>query len=394
MTLFGMDDATLAARDAVWTAREIAQQPAVWARVRDLVDASREPTEAFLAPLLGSRDVRIVLTGAGTSGFAGRILAPALSRRLAQGVEAIPTTDIVSGPDRCFRRDVPALLVSFARSGNSPESVAAVELAEQEIASCHHLILTCNQAGALCLRGQTMRNAHVVVLPEETDDRGFAMTSSFTSMLLCAAGLFGVIPASSGAWDRMSRAAAALMAWSIDRGGALLGGGFSRVVFLGSNELSGLAEESALKLLELTDGKVVAVHESPLGFRHGPKTIIDASTLVVFLTSNEAYPRRYDLDLLAELRADGRAAKVVALSATTEGLASTEGVIPVEGMSGCPDIELAPVYAVFSQLFALFQSLRAGNRPDHPNASGTVNRVVQGVTIHPYERETAGVPGR
>lgn len=394
MSLLGMDEAALAESGALFTAREIAQQPAVWGQVRDLLEARRGAGEAFLAPLLARKDLRVILTGAGTSAFAGRVLAPALAKRLDRRVEAIATTSLVSGPDRWFQRDVPTLLVSFARSGDSPESVAALALAEREIASCHHLIITCNGDGALCSRGAGLRRSYTIVLPERTNDRGFAMTSSFTSMLLCAAGLFGVIPPSSGAWDRMSRAAAALASRLVEREGALLGGDFARAVFLGSNELEGLAAESALKLLELTDGKVVAAHESPLGFRHGPKTIVDPATLVVFLMSSDPYARRYDLDLLEELRADGRAARIVALSATAAGLPPAQDVIHVEGMSGAPDIELAPVLAVFSQLFALFQSLRLQNRPDTPSASGTVNRVVRGVTIHPWEREAPDVPGR
>ncbi len=391
MSLFGLDDATLIERDALWTAREIHQQPVAWGHVRELLEARLDSSEKALAPLLSRKDLRVILTGAGTSAFVGDILTPVLSRCLSLRVESIATTDLVSGPDRFLQRDVPTLLVSFARSGDSPESVAALELAEREIASCHHLIVTCNRAGALCARGQALPNAYVVVLPEQTHDRAFAMTSSFTSMLLCAAGLFGVIPASSVAWSRMSRAAEAMMSWLMDHGRALLGADLGRVVFLGSNELKGLARESALKVLELTDGKVAAIHESSLGIRHGPKSIIDPRTLVVLLMSNEAYARRYDLDLLAELRGDGRAANVIALSATTEGLSSTDGVIPIEGMTACADIELAPVLVIFSQLLALFQSLRLNNRPDHPSATGTVNRVVRGVTIHPWKPEVCDV---
>ena len=392
-----MSDAALVEKDALWTAREIHQQPAVWQEVRELVRAPSGP--AFLAPLLPRRDLRVILTGAGTSSFVGEILAPALSRALPGRMDAITTTDLVATPDRFLRRDVPTLLVSFARSGDSPESVAAVELAEQEIGERHHLIFTCNKGGALFARGRAMPNARAVLLPEEAHDRAFAMTSSFTSMLLCAAGLFGAIPASSGAWERMSRGAEALMSHLIGRGGALLGGDFDRAVFLGSGELKGLARESALKLLELTDGKIVALHDSPLGFRHGPKAIVDGRTLVVFLLSNDAHARRYDLDLWNELRADGRAARVVALSAATDGVGSGDDVVPALGMAGAQDIELAPVFAVFSQLFALSQSLRLGVRPDHPSASGTVNRVVRGVTIHPYKRGdtdagSADVPGR
>ena len=87
---------------------------------------------------------------------------------------------------------MPTLLVSFARSGNSPESMAAVALAEQGVADCHHLIFTCNAEGALYAEGKRLRKAHVVLLPEETNDRGFAMTSSFPGMMLAASLAFDV----------------------------------------------------------------------------------------------------------------------------------------------------------------------------------------------------------
>jgi tagatose-6-phosphate ketose/aldose isomerase len=155
------------------------------------------------------------------------------------------------------------------------------------------------------------------------------------------------------------------------------------VVYLGSNELLGLAREASLKLLELTDGRVVALFDSPLGFRHGPKTIVDDETLVVVLLSNDPDARRYDLDLLRELRNDGRAGQVLALS----GQAAPEpgaDCVALQGAQQSSDLALALPYILFCQSFALLQSLALGLRPDTPSVSGTVNRVVRGVTIYPY----------
>ena len=131
------------------TAREIAQQPAVWREVNDLLASRRDDIDAFLRPLLADPGLRVVLTGAGTSAFAGEILAPALSRRTGRRVDAIATTDIVSNPEECFADDRPTLLVSFARSGNSPESVAATEFADRLLSGCHHHVLTCDRSGRL-----------------------------------------------------------------------------------------------------------------------------------------------------------------------------------------------------------------------------------------------------
>jgi len=316
-------------------------------------------------------------------------------------VDAVATTDLVGSPGSSLEPAAPTLLVSFARSGNSPESVAALALAEQGVPDCHHLIVTCNGEGDLFRRAQRQRNAHVVLLPEETNDRGFAMTSSFTGMMLAAALAFDLLPQ-----DRP----AALAGWAaqvLDAGLPLIANltrsRFERVVYLGSEAFKGLAREAALKLLELSDGKIVALAETPLGFRHGPKTIVNGRTLVVIFLSNDPYARRYEMDVLRELRADGVASRVVALHAG-EAVAGAAGdgqtgavqadaalagprqadAIAVPGAMGASDLALCFPYAVFAQAFAFLQSLMLGLRPDTPNARGVVNRVVQGVSIYPW----------
>ncbi|WP_343729162.1 SIS domain-containing protein [Duganella sp.] len=362
------------------TAREIAQQPAVWPEIDALVSSRRGALDAFLKPLLARADLRVVLTGAGTSAFLGECLAPAL---LGQGLraEAVPTTDLVSGPLRFLQPAVPTLMVSFARSGSSPESTAAVALADQLVENVCHLVITCNADGELYRMAQGRDNAFAILLPDATHDRGFAMTTSFTSMLLTAALAFGVLAPRAAA--AASAAASRLLEAELPLLQALVARQFKRVVYLGSNELRGLAREASLKLLELTDGRVVALFDSPLGFRHGPKTVVDADTLVVVLLSNDPYARRYDLDLLRELRNDGRAGRVLALSGRAAPELENDCVV-LEGAEHAPDLALALPYILFCQSFALLQSLAQGIRPDTPSASGTVNRVVRGVTIYPF----------
>jgi tagatose-6-phosphate ketose/aldose isomerase len=379
--ILGIGAARLDAAGAGLTAREIAQQPAVWPQIDALVASRRAALDAFLAPLLARPGLRIVLTGAGTSAFLGECLAPAM---LGKGwrAEAVPTTDLVSGPQRFLQRATPTLLVSFARSGSSPESLAAVTLADQLVEEVHHLVITCNADGELYRMAQARDNAFAILLPDATHDRGFAMTTSFTSMLLAASLAFGVL--APGAAAASSAAADGLLASALPLLQSLVARRFQRVVYLGSNELLGLAREASLKLLELTDGQVVALFDSPLGFRHGPKTIVDADTLVVVLLSNDAHARRYDLDLLRELRNDGRAGHVLALSGRAEPELGA-GVLTLQGAEEAGELALALPYILFCQAFALLQSLALGLRPDTPSVSGTVNRVVRGVTIYPLE---------
>jgi tagatose-6-phosphate ketose/aldose isomerase len=387
---FGLTPEELEKRGAQWTAREIVQQPRIWQEVAQLVERNTARVSSFLAPLSHKPELRIVLTGAGTSAFIGECLAPALARQTnkpaqhnRRWVSAVSTTDIVAGPASYLAPDVPTLLVSFARSGNSPESLAVVELAQQCLPECYHLIVTCNAKGALHQRGVALPNACVLLLPEDADDRGFAMTSSFSGMLLAAALVFD-LPLFDGAGPVAGPVTLDLLGGWAPRLRELVAQGFERIIYLGANELKGMAREAALKMLELTDGGVVAMAETPLGFRHGPKTIVSRKTLVVALLSNDAQARRYDLDLLAELRSDKIAGRVLALAAGQGGGTGHPDDIQIPGLTGASDLGLCLPFALFAQSLAVLQSLSLGIRPDNPNAAGAVSRVVRGVTIYPW----------
>lgn len=377
----GLEESELERLGGLWTAREIAQQPAMLRETQRLLTARRAEIEAFLNPLLAKPGLRIILTGAGTSAFAGECLAPVLSSRLGRRVEAIPTTDLVCAPHLYFESDTPTLLVSFGRSGNSPESVAAIELADRLVKNLSHLVITCNADGALATYGQGARG-FTVQLPEATHDRSFAMTSSFSCMTYAALAVFSGIAAMDERVEAIARATQAVIADYTPVMRAAASEGYERVVYLGSHIFKGLARESGLKLLELTNGALVTMFDSPLGFRHGPKTIVNARTLIVVFFSNDAYTRSYDIDLLEELRRDDNAARVIAITAQ-DGVGLPEGdEISIPGLATADDAELLVPYIVAPQILAFFESLRLGLGPDKPNTSGTVNRVVQGVRIH------------
>jgi tagatose-6-phosphate ketose/aldose isomerase len=380
MPLLNYDESALRNLRALHTAREITQQPQSWLRTAALVRELSPRLQEFLARPPGQAHRRVILTGAGSSAFIGEALGPLLTRRLGGRFEPIATTDLLAAPHSYLQRDLPTLLVSFGRSGNSPESLAVVELAERLVTRCEQLVLTCNPDGALYRRCRDRTNSLAVLLPPETHDESFAMTSSFTSMMLAA--WLGLTGAALGV-EEIARAGERVIA---ERGVALqelAAQSFGRVVYLGSGALRGLAREAALKLLEMTDGRIVATSDSPLGFRHGPKAIINGETLVFVLVSNDPYTRRYDLDLLRELRSDGRAGRVVAIAAGASGGVTDGDFLLTDGLSEAEDISLLFPYIVCAQLYAFHRALALGNSPDEPIASGTVNRVVRGVTIHP-----------
>ncbi|WIO42717.1 SIS domain-containing protein [Klebsiella electrica] len=374
------------ASTGTWTEAEIRQQPSCWLRSLNNIDNNRATIDSFLAPLLRKNDLRIVLTGAGTSAFIGEIIAPWLSRQSGKNISAIPTTDLVSNPMDYFNAAHPLLLVSFARSGNSPESVAAVELANQFVPECYHLSITCNEAGNLYQNAVNSDNAFALLMPAETHDRGFAMTSSITTMMASCLAVFAPEKINSKTFrDVADRCQTILTSLGDFSDGVFGDEPWKRIVYLGSGGLQGAARESALKVLELTAGKLAAFYDSPVGFRHGPKSLVDSETLVVVMVSSHPYTRQYDLDLLAELRRDNQAMRVVAIAAESAAAVKSGPHILLPSASRVfSDVEQAFCFLMYAQTFALAQSIRVGNTPDTPSASGTVNRVVQGVVIHPW----------
>jgi tagatose-6-phosphate ketose/aldose isomerase len=371
-----IEDAQLGLDDS-WTRREIIQQPETLRATHALLRREQAAIDAFIAPLLARCDRRIVLAGAGTSAFIGESLAPWLSRTLQRRVDAVATTDIVSTPTLHFRRDEPVLLVSFGRSGNSPESSAAINLADANFADVNHLIITCNKDGGLAQRQEA--NTHIVVLPEATHDRGFAMTSSYSAMMFAALAIFSGIDSMDERCAAIARTVTSVIEQADAPIAALAASNFERVVYLGSGVFKGLAREAALKLMELSDGALVTTYDTTMGFRHGPKTIVNARTLVVVFVSNELPTARYDRDIIDELRADGHAGAVIAISAQP----ILGEAIGITAMANAADVDLLFPYIVPAQLFGLHSATVLGLTPDRPNASGAVNRVVQGVRIHP-----------
>lgn len=369
---------------AFWTAKEIEQQPDCWKKTYAIIDECRPVINAFMESVLAHPELRIVLTGAGTSAFAGRALAPVLSKVTGCRVEAIASTDIVSNPYQYFAEDIPTLLISFARSGNSPESVAAVELANQCLSNCYHLILTCNSKGELYQRCSSDKRSFALLMPEETNDKSFAMTSSFSSMMVAAFSVFANRNEFSKEIERICKCSEALIKEINSLISTMSQRDANRVIYLGSGCFQGLAQESALKLLELTAGKVVACFDSPLGFRHGPKSIVDNKTIIVVYISNDPYTRKYDLDLLKEIRRDNIANYVVAVTAQIDEVVTEGEYILVDNMDSAKDVELLFPYMLIAQLYAFHRSLVLGNTPDNPCPTGEVNRVVQGVTIHKF----------
>lgn len=386
--LLGLEISRLEDCSGLNTAKEIIQQPDTWREsVKNLIKNKIE-IKSFIDSFLSKKEFRIILTGAGTSAFAGEVCEPYLTSLLNKRVEAIATTDLVASPKSYFIKGMPTLLISFARSGNSPESVHAVNLASQLVDDLYQIVITCNENGKLAKNTVNDEKSLLLLMPPQTNDLGFAMTSSFTTMVLNAMAVFNIdnIENFSSDVDKLSNSVNDFIENNIEKVTSLANEDFERIVYLGSSTSKGIARESALKVLELTAGKVNASYDTSLGFRHGPKSVVDDETVSVIYISNDEYTRKYDLDLAKEMLAHKKNDKVVIVGDNIEEdiLNKADYVFNVENINYTVENEvLLPLQQIiFGQMLSFLKSVNLGITPDNPCPTGEVNRVVQGVILH------------
>ncbi len=393
--LFGKEPSKWEAIKGNATATEIYQQPETWRKTIAQINESREEIQALIANVTKHENHEIILSGAGTSAFIGNSLFPYLNQKTNYKVKSYATTDLVATPENYLSPDQWTLLVSFGRSGNSPESIGAVDVAD-EVCGDHvyHLFITCNQDGALSKAAKTRDRAYAVNLCPETHDQGFAMTSSYTNMMLAA-----MLCLNLSEWDNMVKEMEEIImhasdflhdGWNITEQ-IVKEFDFRRIVYLGSNVCKGVAQESALKMLELTAGNVCTMHDTPLGFRHGPKSIVDEQTLTIVYLSDDTYTGNYERDLIMEMRRQQNKNQIVVIASQSDPSIQSLGdyVFTFGNTKPHDNMFLAFEYILFAQLLALFKSASQNITPDDPCPSGEVNRVVKGVTLYPYQKHSS-----
>jgi tagatose-6-phosphate ketose/aldose isomerase len=365
------------------TLREIVQQPVTWMETAGRMDAHRGVIRVEVERLQAGG--ALILTGSGSSVYAGECLAPGLQAALGVTVRAVPAGEVLTHPDGYLHGGGPCLIVSFARSGNSPESCAVLDTVRDAEPQCRHLIVTCNRLGRLATSYQGDPRVSTVVLDDKTHDRSLVMTSSFTNMVLAARVLASL---DDLARYRASAASAALLGAKVlleqaDALAAVARGAVRDAVFLGSGCRFGSAREGALKMLEMTGGRVKTFPETFLGLRHGPMAAVGEDTLVVCFLSGEPVARAYEADLVRELgRKNLGARRVLVGNGVPGGLASPGDVVIDAAGLGLADADLPVVDALVAQLLAFFRCLSVGLRPDMPSDEGIINRVVEDFAIH------------
>lgn len=389
MNIFNLSEEKMKETFSSYTIHEIYQQPATWRKTCAQLAACKDELQKFLDQVVKAEDFDIVLTGAGTSEFVGNSLFQALAQKYNYKVKSYATTDIVPSPENFLSREKPTLLISFGRSGNSPESLGAVQAAEVVCKNLYHLFVTCNHEGTLSKLANDRTNCFALNLTPETHDQSFAMTSSYSNMYMATYLALNLdrLEELTAEIEEVAKAAEHFLDEQYGQVKQIVDEfDFNRIVYLGNIALKGVAQESALKMLELTAGQVATMYDSPLGFRHGPKSIIDPRTLTVVYLSDDEYRRRYEIDLIKEMGPQRKGNKIVAvMNQPVEGLGDlVDYIVRIPVGSYKENVLLGFDYILFAQTLAVMKSLSLGITPDNPCPTGEVNRVVKGVTLYPY----------
>ena len=373
------------------TWKEIVQQPSIWKEEVQIVRDNLKAIGEFIEGVKADK-VKVVFTGAGSSEFVGNTLCSYVNSKIDIDVVSIPTTDIVSMPEQYLDENTATILVSCARSGNSPESVAAVELADKLVKNIHHIFITCNAEGKLAQISKTGDNKFLLLMPEKTNDKGFAMTGSFSSMVV--AGVLVLLRKDFEGMAARVEYVAELVERNIEtilsNAEVIAALDIERIVYLGDGAAKGLAEEMSLKVLELTGGKLASFYNTFLGFRHGPKSIVNDKTAIVCMMSNNEHTRIYELDLLKEFKNEGGKKKIIVLDTINDEKVKANAdfyfTFADEKLGQIEDVFADLAYLVCGQLVSLVKSASLGINPDNPCPTGEVNRVVKGVIIHEYNK--------
>lgn len=350
---------------------EIVQQPELWPTTLQRVSAAGFSAETHGSP--------VVVCGAGTSAYAASAIVEAWPE-----ARAIPTTDLLLQSGSEILSVLPGLpegglVISLARSGDSPESVAVVEKMQRLFPRVRHLAIVCNPDGRLA----NMAGVQVLLLDPRANDRSLAMTGSFSNLTLAGLALKHCEQLAQELPDicmRLER----FLEDSRDQFAAIAQHCDDRIVLLASC-MQALTKEAALKIIELTDGRIMAMPETFLGFRHGAVGFLREDTPVVCFLSSDPDKRRYEYDLMEDLRGKGLG-RFVIVGEDPSIANDRDWFLPASAPS-LPDALRTPFEVPLAQLLAYQLSVRVQVDPDNPSPKGTITRVVRPFRIHQQSEE-------
>lgn len=381
-----IEDSVLKELNAYNTAKEITQQPLTWIKTFNVIKENASKITNFLAQLGKKGSYDIVFMGAGTSEYIGNTLVNYLNKINSFNARSVASTDMILNPEMFINPKKKTLFISFGRSGNSPESVGSVQAVNSITKNAFHLFITCNNKGALAKFAYHDDITLAIELPEETNDLGFAMTSSFTNMVLAAILCFNIEKLDK--YDKKIQQLSKDVEYSFINNSVIIQKiiedfDFERIIYLGSHCMKGYSQESALKVLELTQGRIATLFDTPTGFRHGPKSFINPNTLIVIYLSDHDLTRKYELDLIKELKKQQKGYKILLINHE-----NIECDVDYSIQLDYSKLEMELVglkMIMIAHMIGFYKSISLNVTVDNPCPTGEVNRVVTGVTIYPVE---------
>lgn len=389
MNYFGQDIQYWKDHHAYKSATEICQQPELWRKTLKLLKDHHQEIKDFIVPFLEEPESRILLCGAGSSALVAEVLEGYINKIVDFKARAVATTDIVQSPENYLQKGRPILMVSFSRSGDAPESIESIKLADTLCDEICHLIITCNKNGEFARFGKKQKHCLVISLPEKANDKAYSMTSSFSCMLL--ASLYCL-----DCEHFLSEEVA--LNQVIYHGERFLEHGykefkdlvnqfdFYRIIYVGANALKGISHEGARKAIELTGGILEAYYASPMGFRHGTNALLNSGTLTVLFVSDDPHQRKYDEDLAAEIcKIKGRGKLAIVCGHHNLTLQDDADVFyPFDLAAPMDNIFLALDFLLVAQTISLFKSIQLDVSPDQPHSNKNIADARKNVKIHPY----------
>jgi tagatose-6-phosphate ketose/aldose isomerase len=387
--LLELPEAEKAKRGLVHTPAEIAHQPDTWGKTFELFLSERENIQKFLsdAGMTGAANSEVIvyLVGAGTSDYTGRAISCLLRKRWQCEVIAVPSTDLLTQMEQMILPGRKYLWISFSRSGDSSEGVAVLEKARERYPDIYHIVISSNPNGRMLKDSAGDSKTLGICMIDEANDRGLAMTSSFSNMVIFGQCMSHIknIDGYEPVLRKLVAAGKSLLPRAADCAVSVAKQGYTKACFVGSGTLREVARESALKLLEMTAGKTLTMTESALGLRHGPMAALDNQSLFVCFLSGDKGVQGYERDLLREIGAKKIARRRIVVGGgelTTDSYA--EDYLSPAGVTGIADEYRAPVDVIFGQLLGLFSSIQWKLMPDSPSPDGVITRVIEKVHIY------------
>jgi glucosamine--fructose-6-phosphate aminotransferase (isomerizing) len=344
--------------EGLHTIAEILSEPQTW---RQCLSELLENGQLVKVNEKLNKNVEWIFVGCGSSFYLAQIAASSWSILTGSPARAIPASEILLFPELF---PAPCQPVFISRSGRTSEIVEAAQYAESDL-GIQSLAITCGMGTPI------EEICSQVVRLSSADEKSTVMTRSFTSMLLALQAL-AAVRASSKSFLTSLQALPTQVALRLDSMQGTVRSlvdkqAYADYVFLGQGPFFGVAQESMLKVKEMSCSYAQAFHT--LEFRHGPKAIVSPETLLTFFVSESGFAD--EISVLREMKELGGTTLVISNSITAAIRASAD--YSIELSLDVPEVARAVAAVIAGQFLGFYTGMRKGFNPDRPR---NLSRVV------------------